>query len=217
MHTNRLFFIFFVLLSVSFCRHQTAPSPGRQFLEAELSLATSSDLYFIVDIKEKRIGLKAKGIFLRTWKMEKIRLWGDPVLSNPIPLVKKSALFPPKREEMKPNETTAEDTFKLEALELKDMPSSYRLSLERNISVYIRPKSKAWTSFFGKIGFTMRWHLFPPLRTLWSKVKKKSFTAFDITLENKEESKSFYWAVGENSPFIILPPNSISLLKNHIP
>jgi hypothetical protein len=169
-------------------------------------LASSSDLYIIVDLVEKKIDLKAKGIFLRTWKMEKVRLWGDPVLSNPVSLVKKSALFPPKREEIKPNETVEDGSFELEALELKDMPSSYRLSLERNISIYIRPKSKGWTSFLGKIGFMMRWHLFPPLRSLWSKVKKNSFTAFDITLENKEESKSLYWAASENSPFIILPP-----------
>jgi hypothetical protein len=206
MRTNRLFFIFFILLSISFCRHQTAPSPGQQPLEAELSLASASDLYIIIDLGEKKIDLKAKGILLRTWKIEKIHLWGDPVLSNPVCLVKKSALFPPKREEIKPNEAFEETSFELEALELKDMPSSYGLSLERNISIYIRAKSKGWTSFPGKIGFTTRWLLFPPLRTFWSKVKKNSFTAFDITLENKEESRSLYWAVGENSSFIILAP-----------
>jgi len=203
MRTNRLFFIFLFLLSVSLSRCETEPTPGRQFLETELSLASSSTLYFIVDIGEKKIDLKAKGIFLRTWKIEKIRLWGDPVLSNPVSLVKKSALFPPKREEIKPSETVEEASFELEALELKDVPSSHTLSLEGNISINIRPKSKGWTSFLGKIGHSLRWHLFPPLKTLWTKMKKKSFTAFDITLENKEESKSFYWAVGKNSPFII--------------
>jgi hypothetical protein len=206
MRTNRLFLVSLVLLSVSLSQCETEPIPGQQFLEIELTLANSSTLYFIVDIQAKKIDLKAKGIFLRTWKIEKIRLWGDPVQLNPVTLVKKSALFPPKREEIKPNETVEEASFELEALELADMPSSYKLSLDRNISIYIRPKSKGWTSFLGKIGHTLRWHLFPPLKTLWTKVKKKSFTALDITLENNEESKSFYWAVGENSPFIILAP-----------
>ncbi len=194
------------MLSASICFCQPEPAPRSQFLEIELSLASSSSLYFIIDIKEKKIDLKAKGIFLRTWKIEKIRFWGDPVLSNPVSLVKKSALFPPKREEIKPDETGEESSFEIDALELKDMPSSYRLGLERNISIYIQPKSKGWTSFLGKIGQTLRWHLFPPLKTLWSKLKKNSFTAFDITLEDKEESKSLYWAISENSPFIVLPP-----------
>jgi hypothetical protein len=207
MRKNRLLLTFFILLGALFCFSQSKQIPGQSFLETELSLASSSGLYFIVDIGERRIDLKAKGIFLRTWTIEKIRIWGDPVLTNPVSLMKKSALFPPTREKIKPNENAEEEaSFELEALELKDMPSIYRLGLERNISIYVRPKSTGWASFLRKIGPTLRWYFYPPLRTLWTKLKKKSFTAIDITLENKDESKSLYWAIGENPPFIILPP-----------
>jgi len=169
-------------------------------------LANSAELYFIVTIGEKRIDLKAKGILLRTWKIEKIRLWGDPVLSNPVSLIKKTTLFPPKREEIKPDKTVEESPYELEALELGDMPSSYTLSLERNLSIYIHPKSTGWTSHLRKIGSAIRWYFYPPVKTVWTKANKKPYTAFEITLENKEESKSFYWVLSKNSPFIILPP-----------
>lgn len=178
-------------------------------LQAELSLANSSDLYMILDIDKQKIDLKAKGIVLRTWKIEKIRLWGDPIRSSPATLLKKSALFPPKREKIKPAETDEETTFELEALELGDMPSSYTLRLEQNISMYIGPQTKGWTSPMRIIGRAIRWFFYPPLKTVWIKMKKQSLTVFEVILENKEESQAFYWALGANSPFIILPPPAI--------
>lgn len=194
------------MLNSSIPRCENGQTTADPFLETELSLANSAKLYFIVDIGDKRIDLKARGTMLRTWKIERILLWGDPVLSNPVSLMKKTTLFPPKREEIKPDETAEESTYALEALELVDMPSSYTLSLERNIAIYIRPKSTGWTSFLKKIGPAIRWNFYHPAKTVWSKANKKPFTAFDIMLENKEESKSFYWALSQNSPFIILPP-----------
>ncbi|MDH4217696.1 MAG: hypothetical protein OEY18_04745 [Candidatus Aminicenantes bacterium] len=206
MRAKWIFSIFLFLMSTSLFWCETQKSPERQSLEIELSFTKSSHLYFILDIGERKIDLKAKGLLLRTWKIEKIRLWGDPVLQNPISLVKKSALFPPKREEINPEETEKDEEFELEALELSDMPSSYAIILERNISIYIRPKSKGLTSLLKNIGHTLRWYFYPSLRTVWSKAKRKSYTAFDVLMENKEDCRSFYWTLAENSQFIILPP-----------
>jgi hypothetical protein len=166
-------------------------------LQAELSLANSSGLYMILDIEGRKIDLKAKGVVLRTWKIDKIRLWGDPVQSVPVTLLKKSALFPPKREDIKPGEIDEETTFELEALELNDMPSSYTLSIEQNISMYIGPQSKGWTSFLKNIGRSLRWYFYPPIKTVWTKVKKQSVTLLEVTLANKEESQAFYWALDD--------------------
>jgi hypothetical protein len=214
MRTKWIFFLFLFLIlllllflmipSLSWYADQETKE-SRSF-QAELSLANSSGLYLILDTRGRKIDLKAKGIVLRTWTIEKIRLWGDPVQSNPAALVKKSALFPPKREDIKPGEPEEEATFELEALELSDMPSSYTLRLEQNISIYVGPQSKKWTSFLRNIGRALRWFFYAPLKTVWAKVGKKSFSAFELILKNKEESKAFYWALGENSPFIILPP-----------
>ncbi len=208
MSAKRVFLIFLLLFSASIVRCEPEQTSENRHVETELSLANSDELYFIVDIGDKRIDLKARGIMLRTWKIERVLLWGDPVPSNPVSLMKKTTLFPPKREEIKPDETGEESTYELEALELVDMPSSYRLGLERNIAIYIRPKSTGWTSSLKKIGPVIRWYFYHPAKTIWTKANKKPFTVFDIILENKEESKSFYWALSQNSPFIILPPNN---------
>lgn len=205
MRTKWIFIIFLLLLSGGLSRSADTETQVSQSLQAEFSLAVSTDLYIVFDIPGRKIDLKAKGIILRTWKIEKIRLWGDPIPLNPASLLKKSALFPPQREDIKPGETDEETTFELEALELSDMPSSYTLRLEQNISMYIGPQSTGWTSFLRNIGCSLRWHFYPPLKTVWTKVKKQSFTVFEVTLENKEESQAFYWALGENSPFLILP------------
>ncbi|MGB6338566.1 MAG: hypothetical protein WBF32_02230 [Candidatus Aminicenantaceae bacterium] len=205
MRTKWIFIIFLLLLSGGLSRSADTETQVSQSLQAEFSLAVSTDLYIVFDIPGRKIDLKAKGIILRTWKIEKIRLWGDPIPLNPASLLKKSALFPPQREDIKPGETDQETTFELETLELSDMPSSYTLRLEQNISMYIGPQSTGWTSFLRNIGYSLRWHFYPPLKTVWTKVKKQSFTVFEVTLENKEESQAFYWALGENSPFLILP------------
>jgi hypothetical protein len=206
MRTKWIFFFIFVLLtrSLSLCASQDTQES--RSLQAELSLANSAGLYMILDIEGRKIDLKAKGVILRTWKIERIRLWGDPVLSIPASIVKKSALFPPKREKIEPAETDEETTFELEALELNDMPSSYTLRLEQNISMYIGPQSKGWTSFLRNTGRALRWYFYPPLKTVWIKVKKQSFTLFEVILENKEESQAFFWVLSENLPFIFFPP-----------
>ncbi len=201
-----IFSIFLFLMGTSLFWCEPQKSQETLSLETELSLAKSSHLYFIFDLGENKIDLKAKGLLLRTWKIEAIRLWGDPVLLNPVSVVKKSTIFPPKREEIKPGETGEEEKFEIEALELSDMPSSYTIILERNISIYIRPKSKGLASLLKNIGHTMRWYFYPPLRTVWSTAKRNSYTAFDVLMENKDECRSFYWTLAENMKFIIFPP-----------
>lgn len=206
MRAKWIFSIFLFLMNTTLFWCETHNLQERQSLETELSAAKSSNLYFIFDIGERKIDLKAKGLLLRTWKIEAIHLWGDPVLLNPVSVVKKSAIFAPKREEIKPGESGKEEKFEIEALELSDMPSSYTIILEKNIYIYIRSKSKGLTSLLKNFGHALRWYFYPPLKTIWSSTKRNSYTAFDLLMENKDECRSFYWTLVENSQFIILPP-----------
>ena len=180
-----------------------------QFLEAELGLAKNPSLYFVFDFKEKNIYLKARGRAFKEWPMRKVRFWGNPVQIKAYSLISKSALFAPKRKTIKPGQGEEKDNFELEVLELKDMPSSYALSIEEDIIIYIGPSNRGFKAILKNIGRSIRWYTFPPLKTLWfSLKKKKSYTAIDIMLADEKEARSLYWAFLDGLKGLIYRPRN---------
>jgi hypothetical protein len=207
----RLFCLFIaIFLNINaLCDEKTRIMEENQYLEAELGLAKAPSLYFIFDFKEKSVYLKAKGTIFREWEIRRIRFWGNPLPVKSFSLIKKSALFPPKRKSIKPGKSEEKDNFELEVLELKDMPSSYTLSIEGDIVVYVRPKTKSFVSLLRNIGHSLRWYTFPPLKTLWFSLKKKrSYTAIDILLADEKDAKALYWAFLDGLKGIIYRPRS---------
>lgn len=174
-----------------------------QLLEAELALAQKPQAYFIFQVKDKKISLKARGIELKEWEIKKIRYFGNSPPAKPIPLLKKSTLFPPKRKNIKPGSVTETGEFKLATLELNDMPTTYTLSMEGGIYIHIRPQSG---SFFSKLGSV--WYYFtgltvPPLKKIWFSIKKRPFTTIEVVLKNKKDCKELYWAFMEGAECLI--------------
>ena len=198
-----LIVVFYLCLSISWGERPTTYEQIR-VLEAELSLAKGRDCYLIVDIGAKRIYLKAKGVVLREWEIRKARKWGIPLSLEPVALKKKSALFPPKREKIKPHEAKSESgAFELEALEVTDMPKSFTLTLDRNISLYIRPHTEGLFSKITGIPHLVKWYVWCPLRTVFLSLKKDSFHALDLVLTSELEAQSFYWVLPEGTKIAI--------------
>jgi len=203
---------FFILIGLAmieqgFCEEKTQIFMENQFLEAELGLAKTPSIYIIFNFKDKTIYLKGKGKVLKAWEMKRARFWGNPPPVKSLSLVKKSTLFPPKRKNIIPGNSEGKDNFELEILELKDMPSNYTLSMEGGIVIYIRPKGKGFIPFLSNLGHTLKWYLFPPLKTLWLHAKKKSYSSIDIQLSDKNEAKAFYWAFLDGLKAIIYHPS----------
>jgi len=197
---------FFALLAVpanilGYC--SALNDPERILLESEFTLAKKPGLYFIFNLKDKKISLKARGILLREWEIRKVRYWGNPVAVKPIALIDKMVLLPPKRERIKPGESDKEEKYEVKALELDDMPSSYTLSLTGGIFLSLRPEAKGWISIFPLALNTLRWRTLLPLKTVWFFVRKKPFTSIEIVLKIKRESQAFYWAFTEGTECII--------------
>ena len=195
--------ILFLCLGVSWGESSTAYEQIR-ILEAELSLAQGPDCYLVVDVGAKKIYLKAKGVVLREWEIRKARKWGIPLALEPLALKKKSALFPPKREKIRPHEAKSEsDAFELEALEINDMPKSFTMNLDGNISLYIRPHNEGLFSKMAGIPHLVKWYVWCPLRTVFLSLKKDSFHALDLVLASELEAQSFYWVVLEGKKIVI--------------
>jgi len=179
-----------------------------QLLESELKLAKTPQLYFVFDLKKKEILIKSKGAILKELKIDTVRFWGQPVRPEPYTLIKKSTLLKPKREEIKPKkpeETEGTEIFDIKALELSDMPSSYRLTLKKGIVITIRPTPEGIFSTIFNAVSRANWYLSRPLLTLWNYLMGKPFTAIYLTLQ-KEDARSLYWSFTEGAESIIYNP-----------
>ncbi|MGZ4887300.1 MAG: hypothetical protein ACXV5O_06320, partial [Candidatus Aminicenantales bacterium] len=50
----------------------------QQELAAENELAKETHFYFVLDVREKNLELKVRGMALRSWKLQSMRFWGKP-------------------------------------------------------------------------------------------------------------------------------------------
>lgn len=174
-----------------------------EFLEAEITLAQKPQIYFVFRLKDKKIQLKARGIVLREWEIEKVRFFGDGVRLKSVALNKKITLFPPKRESIKPGNKDEKDEFKIESMELKDMPSRYTLFMDGGISIYVRPKPGSIFSKLGSAWRSLKWHTVPPLKMVLLSARNRPFTAVDVVLKNRQETQALFWAFAEGFECIV--------------
>jgi hypothetical protein len=196
-----------LIFALSFAEEKPLPLRLNQLLKEELSLAKTPALYFIFDLEGKSIMLKSRAMVLQEWKVESVHFWGvEPSLKD-LTVVKKSALFAPKRKKIMPGAAEQQgEKFELEALELKDMPSTYVLYLSEGIYLYIRPNPQKFISRLGNIGHLFNWYLWVPLRNLGFELGKKPFTAIDVKLANKEDAQALYWALAEGTKGVVFYP-----------
>ncbi len=83
-----------------------------RFLEEELKLARTPQYYFVLNLRDGTLELKARGMVLRVWKATKIRYTGKPVPLQVTSLKNKTALNPPERKVVKPGAEQPQETEK---------------------------------------------------------------------------------------------------------
>lgn len=204
--------IFFSLFTLGLILADVSPrdsieAGGALILEAELLLAKEKTPYLLLDKDSGNLALKARGVLLREWKIVNSRQWGFPFSPAPVSLLKKSALLPPEREEIKPGQSEDEDNFDIQALELDDMPKKFSLVLENDIRIHITPSPKGFARFSPFSIKTLR-HLFIyPLATIRSSFQGKNYHVLEIEMESETEAQSLYWALAGETAFLIFQPN----------
>ena len=185
---------------------KTKAAEMNQLLEAEAALAKLSGSYFIMDLGEKIIFLKARGIVLKKWEFVKARFWGKAVPIKAFKLWRKSAWFPPKRKNIVPGKDE-QGNVDLGILEVKDMPSVYSLSFPERIRVSVRPKSRKFFLFLRNVGNAFRRYTYLPLKTVWLSLKKKNFSEVELVMAGDKDAKSLFWAFMEGENCIIYQPS----------
>ncbi len=200
-----LLFCLVLVSSASSLPRQTTPSQEltdpvklrveNELLKLELRLASSPQLYFLLNLPARQLQLKARGMVLKEWKIIKVKRWGGHPPLQVLTLGKKSALFAPKRKAIVPGEVQTSGTFELDALELKDMPTIFTLNLVEGIKIYVRPASRGFFGRLASVGLGFRWYGWLPMANLWRQVRKKPLTIIEISVGNPDEAKSIYWAM----------------------
>ena len=216
-------FCFFLslVLSVSLCskaisRDIADSGNMADLLSSELTLAKKPIIYFIFDLENKEVLLKSRGTVLKKMKIDDIKFWGAPVNTGTRTMISKSALFKePKRVNIDPDKAKEEEetgttsqtpgTFEIDALELKDMPTTYHLEFSRGIFISVRPKASGFLSKLYALANYAAWYLSRPLFTVWYSIQGKPYTSIYLTL-GEEDARSIYWSLEEKSVNIIYKP-----------
>lgn len=173
-----------------------------RLLEEEIKLSRKPVIYFVVNIDENKIVIKSRGINLKELNFQDSGCWGRPVSVNTYQVKKKSTFIKPGRETITPKDDKEKNTFELEALELKDMPSRYTIALEGGATLFVRPLTVGFVSAIGNAYYSSVKYITRPLSMVWNTLKGTPYTAFDIVL-NENDARAFYWSLSEDSTVIV--------------
>ncbi len=172
-------------------------------LKSEHQFAKTPHVYVLFDLVEKKIFIKVRGTVLKELPITTLRIWGAPISVKPMTLLKKDAFIEPGRKEIKPAKEGEETTSELQALQVGDMPARYRLSLEGNIWLYVRPKAEGTLSTLLNVLSSLKSYLIiRPMGTLWYALRGGSFTEIVIYV-SESDARSLYWAFQEGYGCVI--------------
>lgn len=185
-------------------------------LNSEYALAKESNFYFVFDVPGKKLELRVRGMALRSWPLQSMRLWGRPDFSGNVELVKKSTLKVPERIVIKPGDAEKAALaaaaaapanpaeFDLEALELRDMPTKFSLDFDNGLHITVKTKGGGQDGILGSMREAWRWYVDVPLRNLFGPRMGKGASELELTFDNEKDAQSIYWHFFEGIKGIIL-------------
>ena len=172
-------------------------------LKSEHQFAKAPHVYVLFDLVEKKIFIKVRGTVLKELPITSLKIWGAPISVKPMTLLKKDAFIEPGRKEIKPAKEGEETTSELQALQVGDMPARYRLSLDGNIWLYVRPSAEGTLSTLLNILSSLKSYLIiKPLGTLWHVLRGGSFTEI-VVYVSENDARSLYWTFQEGYGCVI--------------
>ena len=172
-------------------------------LKSEHQFAKTPHVYVLFDLVEKKIFIKVRGTVLKELPITSLKIWGAPISVKPMTLLKKDAFIEPGRKEIKPAKEGEETTSELQALQVGDMPARYRLSLDGNIWLYVRPRAEGTLStLLNTLSSLKSYVIIKPMGTLWHALRGESFTEVVIYL-SENDARSLYWAFQEGYGCVI--------------
>lgn len=181
------------------------------FLETELRIAGKPLTYLTLDINNKKIFLKAKGIILREFNIVDIKILGKRYIGQSYIFTKRKALFSPKRTEITPQQPkneTADNSSSMSAqadtFDIEDMPTNYILYFNNDLSISVTPQFYK-NIFLSALNYIKKKliHLWNSLQLIWNYLKKTPFTRIETAMDT-DDARALYWSLPENADLIII-------------
>jgi hypothetical protein len=173
-------------------------------LKSEHQLSKTPQIYLIFDLPGKKILIKARGVVLKTLPVASFTMWGAVIQPQPHSLLKKDAIFKPRRVEIRPKKKPEESAPEAAAPQLEDMPSRFRLDLDRGITLFVRPASAGVLSGFWNLLSSLKSYLITrPFGTLRTGLRHGSYTEIVLHLDARD-ARSLYWSFLEGYRCLIL-------------
>lgn len=179
-------------------------------LKAEMELAKKSQLYVVFDPSQRQILLKTSGMTLSTLSVKRLIQWGGVPDAKLRKLASKEAEQAPQREKINPTpveeseaakpatppatagSNVAPKKFELQALEIDDMPTNYRLHFDDGLLITVRAETEetgGLRSFFVRCW----WYLSRPLISLWSYFAGTDYNETILTMSLRD-ARQLYWS-----------------------
>lgn len=215
MHPRRVFFLIQLLFALFISAEALSetlhgPEEKRLLLQAELQLAKKTDIYFVLHLKENKIYIKARGVILRELEIRQNRFWGQGEAVKLYVLAAKKTSDEPKRDEIKPETIKKDEPVpipstppEVKALELPDMPSSFKLMFDNNFVISVKPGDKMLSS----ISNSLSWYISQPMLTVWYAIKSRPYGALNLML-NENDARALYWSIHEGAGVLIYNPQN---------
>lgn len=214
----------FVVLCVSAEVHSETlknSDKERRLLQSELTLAQKTQIYFILNLEDRKVYVKARGIVLSAIGIKAVKYWGSHDKVKLYTLAGKAAFSEPRREEIIPENANKDKkdpqpsaapatpatpaTVDIKALELEDMPSSYRLKFDNGLVISVRPDSGGIINGLFSVARSINWYISQPMLTVWYAIKNGPYGALNLVLD-ETDARALYWSIHEGSRVLIYNP-----------
>lgn len=176
-------------------------------LEAELPLAKSDAIYFVINADEGLVQFKARGVVIREWQVASFsgRPLAWPVTATQ--LLKKEAQTSPKRKLIDPkNPKTAEEigSYELDTLESKDMPSEFILTFENDIRINVVSGNEKLLPFLAHWKPSLDKALYEQARNLWWLAFKPARRMFKAKFDDPKDAKTLCWSLSSGMKGLLI-------------
>ena len=173
-------------------------------LEAELGLAKSNAVYFVIDQAKQVIVFKAKGSVLREWAIESFRcrpqVW--PIIETTV--LQKKALTVPQRKLIDPKKAEEIGSYEPDALEAKDMPADFLVILKDGAVIHISSKKEGLLSFMKMWEISFQLAAYEAAKDFWTAVFKPKALSLRLRTENPAEARMLCWSLSNGMNGLIL-------------
>ena len=174
---------------------------ANRVLEEEIKLASGPRVYWLLDLSERVIAIKARGVELHRFPILAWHMAGEGSVAEGFRLRARPSVARPK--------ATSGDEASQELIELKDMPAEYELAFDPPITLFVAPPVHEGPWLWAKSHLREWWRgLASWGRSVVAPSQKAAGPRLRLTL-SREAAQSLAWSGTEGMPLLIksaVPP-----------